>query len=159
MSRQTSKRHPTPRNRARQSAARELADQAGISDPQALARASSTPSPSGLLDHRAVALTAFRALPTGAGCQYTATTFPSDPYRGCEWFARQCLSTGTVVSPAQDGYAVLDVLDAEGNSIQDFTIPDARAFRYVYRKLKLRVESRDGEDPSPPGLRPSRLRR
>jgi hypothetical protein len=43
-----------------------------------------------------------------------------------------------------DGYAVLDVLNSNGDIIQDFTIPTAEAFRWLKQKLKLAVESEDG---------------
>ena len=41
-------------------------------------------------------------------------------------------------------YAVLDVVDGQGDILQTFPIPHARAFRWFYRKLRLRVESEDG---------------
>jgi len=42
-------------------------------------------------------------------------------------------------------YAVLDVLNAEGDVIADFPISDAASFRWVKQRLSLRVETTDGE--------------
>jgi hypothetical protein len=36
---------------------------------------------------------------------------------------------------------VLDVLNAEGDIVQDYDLPTRQAFAYVYRKLRLRVEA------------------
>ena len=96
------------------------------------------------LDSTAVALGAFRMV----GDQprnYTATTFPSDPYAGCEQFIRTCRKLGYLRPIRTDAdisgyYAVLDVLDRYGDIVQDFAIPTATAFRYIYRKLNLRLE-------------------
>lgn len=102
------------------------------------------------VDPKAHALTAFRVLPSGAGRQYTATTFPSNPWQGCEHFIRTGLKLGLLKAPAtsDDPYAVLDVLDEEGTIVQDFSVPSSRAFKWVKRKLALRVESEDEPAPS-----------
>lgn len=39
----------------------------------------------------------------------------------------------------EDSYAVLDVLDGNGDIVQEWDIPHARAWRWWYRKLGLRV--------------------
>jgi hypothetical protein len=85
------------------------------------------------------ALTAFRVLPNGEGRQYSATTFPRDPWQGCERMIRTGFKLGFLLE-GNDGYAVLDVLDEDGDIVQDFTIRDARAFQYFKRKLHWRVE-------------------
>lgn len=96
------------------------------------------------LDPTAHALTVFRILPSGEGREYTATTFPRDPWAGCEHFIRIARKVGWL-SPAGESYAVLDVLNAEGNIVQDFGIRDARAFQQIKRRLNLQVAATDGE--------------
>lgn len=95
----------------------------------------------GLVDD-AVALSAFRMLPGGGERGYTATTFPADPWRGCERFLRMCKAVGWVTDD-DDGYAVLDVLNENADIVQDFTIPDASAFKQIAKRLDLRVEHLD----------------
>lgn len=89
------------------------------------------------------ALTAFRALPDGSGRQYTATSWEPDPWRGCEHLIRSAQHVGFVKTshPGCGCYAVLDVLDVNGEIVQDFCITTPRAFRWLYRKLDLRVVS------------------
>lgn len=90
------------------------------------------------------ALSAFRILPDGRGRAYSATTFPRDPYGGCEQFIRMCRFIGLIADePVEGSYAVLDVLDENGDIVQDFSIPTARGFQFVKRKLNLVVESED----------------
>ena len=97
------------------------------------------------LTETAHALTVFRALPQG-GRAYTATTFPSDPWQGCEHFIRKCRALGYLTDRvAAASYAVLDVLDENGDIVQDYGIPDAAAFQWIKRKLDLRVEAEDAE--------------
>jgi hypothetical protein len=92
------------------------------------------------------ALSAFRVLPNGNGRAYSATFFPRDPWAGLEQFIRQGHAVGAIKSNG-DGpdYAVLDVLNEEGDIVQDFTIPTADAFQQVRRRLKLVVLSEDGD--------------
>lgn len=97
------------------------------------------------LHRSAHALSAFRALPNGEGRRYTATTFPADPWSGCERFVRMCRSVGWIGGDPESAYAVLDVLNEDGDIVQDFSIPDARAFQQIKQKLALAV------DPSPEG--------
>lgn len=94
------------------------------------------------LDGAAHALSVFRGLPGGGARQYTATTFPRDPWGGCEWIIRQAQAVGYLRSSG-DGYAVLDVLDENGDIVQDYVIPTATAFRWFKRKLNLAVEPSD----------------
>lgn len=100
------------------------------------------------LDRRAHALGAFRVLPDGRGRLYTATTFRSDPYAGCDQTIRFGRRIGALADSGGDGprYAVLDVFDAEGNIIQDYTITTAKGFQKIKRWLRLRVEFTDGDD-------------
>ena len=86
------------------------------------------------------ALSAFRMLPNGEGRAYTATTFPKNPWQGCERFLRMARKVGWIKC-GEDGYAVLDVLDENGDIVQDFSVVDARAFRQIARRLHLRVEA------------------
>jgi hypothetical protein len=91
------------------------------------------------------ALSAFRVLPDGSGRAYTATWFPKDPRGGCEHFLRTCRAVGWIRPSSEDGYAVLDVLDEDGDIIEDYTIVSAKAFQQIKRRLRLAVESTDGE--------------
>jgi hypothetical protein len=92
-----------------------------------------------------VALSAFRELPDGRGRQYGAVTFPRDPWRGCEHFVRMCGAVGFARDSAAGSaaYALLDAIGDDGAVLATWDIPTARAFRFVYRKLGLRVESTD----------------
>lgn len=88
----------------------------------------------------AVSLTAFRELPSGGGCQYTESWFPGDPWRGCEHFIRTCGALGFLrESNPEHAYAVLDAIDEHGGILATYDIPHAQAFRFIYRKLHLRV--------------------
>ncbi len=96
------------------------------------------------VDSRAVALSAIRGLPGGGLRQYTATTFPANPWQGCEHMLRMARACGFVTrshAAPCDCYAVLDVLDEDGEIVQDYCITTARAFRWFRRKLDWRVES------------------
>jgi hypothetical protein len=92
-----------------------------------------------------VALTACRDLPDGRTRQYTATTFPSDPWRGCERFVRMCgaISHARNCEAGSRAYALLDAINEEGDILETWDIPTAQAFRFIYRKLHLRVERTD----------------
>lgn len=93
----------------------------------------------------AVGLSAIRAVPpNGAMRQYSAVEFDRG-WAGVEHFIRTLRAVGYVTpSAAEPSYAVLDVLNEVGDIIFEYDIPTARAFAFVYRKLKLRVESEDG---------------
>lgn len=84
------------------------------------------------------ALTIFRGLSNGDGRVYTATTFPKDPWAGCEHFIRMCRAVGWVTDE-KDGYGVLDVLNQDGDIVQEFMIPDALAFRQIKSRLHIAV--------------------
>lgn len=94
-----------------------------------------------------VALTACRELPGGRDRQYTATTFPADPWQGCEHFVRMCGAIGYASdSGPGHAYALLDAIDEHGDILFTWDVPTAKAFRFIYRKLHLRVEGEDGRD-------------
>ena len=89
----------------------------------------------------AVALTAFRELPDGRARQYTESWTPGNPWQGCEHFIRTCGSLGYLRASAssEHSYAVLDAVSKDGDILATYDIPSARAFRFIYRKLHLRV--------------------
>jgi len=87
----------------------------------------------------AVALSAIREVKSGAMRQYTQVEF-THRWNGVDRFIRTLAAVGYVQPcSAAPSYAVLDVLDAEGDIIGEYDIPSPRAFGYVYRKLGLRV--------------------
>jgi hypothetical protein len=93
----------------------------------------------------AVGLSAMRALRSGAARQYTAVEFERG-WNGVERFIRTLRAVGYVKPSSTEGcYAVLDVLDADGDIIGDYAIPTNRAFAFVKRKLNLRVVDVDAE--------------
>jgi hypothetical protein len=92
------------------------------------------------IDRRAHALTLFRILPSGEGRTYTMVTFSRDPLRGCERTIRMGLKVGWLAAASADGYGVLDVLDADADIVQDFTVTTSQAFQQLKRRLDLRVE-------------------
>lgn len=99
--------------------------------------------------HRdAVAVTAFRGLPDGTGRSYTV----SEAASGNKWLMinhllRMARACGYVKPTCGDCtcYAVLDILDANEDVVQDFCIPNNRAFGWWYRKLHLRVVDVEAE--------------
>ncbi|SET50400.1 hypothetical protein [Nonomuraea wenchangensis] len=104
------------------------------------------------LHENAVAVSAFRALPDGDGRQYTVSepVDSSDPKRVIRRSLRRAWAIGFVrPTTHEDGpcdcYAVLDILDANDDIVQDFCIPTARAFRWWYRLLGLRVVDVEAE--------------
>lgn len=90
----------------------------------------------------ATGFTVFRLMPDGTGRTYTAVEFTRG-WAGAEHFLRQLRACGYVEnsSTKPDGWHVLDVLDANGDIVQDYAIPPApsRAMAYIKRKLNLRV--------------------
>lgn len=88
----------------------------------------------------AVAMTAFRELPDGRARQYTEAWTPGNPWQGCEHFIRTCGALGFLrESKSGHAYAVLDAIDEDGGILATYDIPHAQAFRFIYRKLHLRV--------------------
>lgn len=98
-------------------------------------------SNSGLLSPptEATGLSAMRPV-RGVARNYTAIEFTRG-WNGVEHFIRTLMKVGYIApSSSEPSYAVLDVLDAEGDIIGDYNVPNARAFAYIKRKLQLRVE-------------------
>jgi hypothetical protein len=94
----------------------------------------------------AVGLSALRVLRDGSPRQYSAVKFARG-WDGVDRFICILRATGQIraSSTATDGYAILDVLDADGDIIADYDIPTARAFKYVKRELRLTVLDIDAE--------------
>lgn len=95
----------------------------------------------------ATGLTVFRILPDGNGRAYSSVEFTRG-WAGTDHFLRQLKACGFVKnSTTEEGtcYAVLDVLNADGDIVQDYEVPTAQAFRFIKRKLKLTVASEDAE--------------
>jgi hypothetical protein len=89
----------------------------------------------------AIGVSAIRGLPNGA----SAVEFARG-WTGVERLVRTLSAVGYVEpSSTQPSYAVLDVLDADGEIIADYDIPTAQAFRYLKKQLGLTVESTDGD--------------
>jgi hypothetical protein len=92
-----------------------------------------------------VALTAFRELPDGRARQYTEAWTPANPWQGCERFIRMCGALGYLTeSRPEHAYAVLDAISADGDILATYDVPHELAFRFIYRKLHLRVAETDG---------------
>lgn len=88
----------------------------------------------------AAALTAVRAINATELRAYT-TAVPENGWPQICRIIRQARATGRIAPTGSPGaYAVLDVLDAHGDIVQDYAIPNARAWRWWYRKLHLRVD-------------------
>lgn len=82
-------------------------------------------------------LSALRVLKNGRGRFYSAV---SGSWRLIEQTLRQARSCGLVEDAGHpERYAVLDVLNDDGEIIQDYVIPNAAAWRWWKRKLGLRV--------------------
>ena len=90
------------------------------------------------LDPRAVALRPVRALKDGFR-YYEATTFPQNPWQGCEMYLRRCKAFGFLKG---DGEIVLDVLDKNGDVIQDFPLT-RKGLRYLRKEFRFKVERED----------------
>lgn len=93
----------------------------------------------------AVGFSAIRGLPGGRMRQYCEVQF-TNGWPGANRYHRMFAGTGSIIaSSTAPSYAVLDVIDADGEIVQDFDIPTAEAFRYVKRMLGLTVVAQDGE--------------
>lgn len=92
------------------------------------------------LDPRVTALGALRLDGSDAGVLFDPTGIDAptqaERNRAVEQIVRQVL---TGVGEHRDGdYAVLDGYDDDGNIVADYGIRNARAFRFLYRKLNWR---------------------
>lgn len=83
----------------------------------------------------------FRALPDGTARDYTGVEFVHG-WKGANAFRHRCAALRYIRNSSTDtsGYGVLDVLNADGDLIQDYDIPTAAAFAYIKRKLRISVE-------------------
>lgn len=88
----------------------------------------------------AVALTAVRLVGDDTLRGYTIAE-PEGGWPQLERMVRMASVLGYLRPPGrpEDSYAVLDVLDENNDIVQDYMIPHARAWRWWYRKLGLRV--------------------
>lgn len=86
----------------------------------------------------AVALSAVRELKSGALRQYSATTFPGGAWDGCAFAIRRAAKIGLLKPSRSDvpSYALLDVLDDDGDILVSYDIPTAQAFRYWKRTMR-----------------------
>lgn len=86
------------------------------------------------LDQEAFAIRPVRVV-SGQLREYEAVTFPDNPWQGCEMWLRRCRAFGYL---AGGEYAVIDILSANGDIIQDFQV-SKDGFNYLRDKLKFRV--------------------
>jgi hypothetical protein len=73
----------------------------------------------------------------------------------CSNWSTASATTGPYASRCRDHYAVLDVLDREGDIMTDYCIPDRAAWEWWVQAAELRITST--ECPALPGLRADRL--
>lgn len=93
-----------------------------------------------IVDPRAFALRPVRAdVKKNDFVLYEGTTFPSNPQAGCSMYVRRLRAFGFIVEHSD---FILDVLDREGDIIQDFSI-SKEGFEYLRRQLKFRRERID----------------
>lgn len=86
----------------------------------------------------AAGLSMFRVLANGEGRAYTSVT---GSHSRIDQSLRMAQAFGYVAEDATEGdYAVLDVHNVGGDIIDDYTIPHAKAARWWYRHLGLRIE-------------------
>lgn len=82
--------------------------------------------------------------------QYSQVEF-TNGRPGANRYYRMFAGTGSIVeSSTEPSYAVLDVLDADGEIVQDFDVPTAEGFRYIKRMLGLTVVGEDGKSDTAP---------
>lgn len=96
------------------------------------------------LPHRAHALRPMRIEGVEA-IHYEATTYPANPYRGCETQIRRMECFGMLTkrdSGPLQGRWFLDVLDADGDILDTLEVND-KGVRYMRRTLYSRRESTD----------------
>lgn len=93
-----------------------------------------------------VGFTAFRSLPDDRGRQYSGVEFTRGR-AGADQFFRALVSCGLVADLPEGAraYALLDAINADGDTVETYDLPTRRAFDFVYRKLQLRVVYTDGE--------------
>ncbi|MDG4791961.1 hypothetical protein O7626_39805 [Micromonospora sp. WMMD1102] len=95
----------------------------------------------------ATGFTLFRIMPNGVGRAYSQVEFVHG-HRGAAAFLHRLRALGFVKnsSTAADGWHVLDVLNADGDIVQDYAVPPTGpAFQYIKRKLRLTVAHEPSE--------------
>jgi len=93
------------------------------------------------VDPRAFALRPVRVdIKNDRFINYEGTTFPKNPQSGCSLMVRRLAAFGYIV---KDSDFVLDVLDEDGDIVQDFSI-SRQGFEYLRSKLKFRRERDEG---------------
>ena len=104
----------------------------------------------------AVALRPYRVFQRGKkeiSRTYEGTTFPAGPSQGCELVLRGCAAFGGMVDDSEREYAVVDVLDAAGDIVQEYRV-NGNGFRYLRRVLRFRIETDETRELPPPHLTP-----
>jgi hypothetical protein len=94
------------------------------------------------LPRTAHALRPMRIGRQGDAIHYEATTFPSDPYQGCELQVRRMECFGMLTRREQgplQGSWFLDVLDAEGDILDTLEV-NAQGVKYMRRTLYMKRE-------------------
>jgi hypothetical protein len=78
---------------------------------------------------------------------YTATTFPNNPYGGCELTIRrmECFGMLTKREGPLQGTWFLDILDAEGDILDTLEV-NQKGVKYLRRKLRFRREDSTLQD-------------
>ena len=101
--------------------------------------------PSQVLHREAFALAAFRAPPGGGAREYTTVVNETSPRGAILRTLHQAQLIGYITMPGQaaEPYAMLDVKNAQDDTVQEFPIPTSRAFRWWRRRLGLTVVSED----------------
>ncbi|HEY9412775.1 MAG TPA: hypothetical protein VIP77_24595 [Jiangellaceae bacterium] len=93
----------------------------------------------------AYAVTIVQTLPGGRGRRYSTAVGDGDPRGLIEAALDEARQRGGVIDAVDGGnpYAVLDVLDGNGEVVQDFGIPDREALEWWVRLLGVTIESED----------------
>ncbi|MCX4474842.1 hypothetical protein OOK41_31780 [Micromonospora sp. NBC_01655] len=89
----------------------------------------------------ATGLTLFRALPNDDCRAYSEVEF-TQGRAGVARFLHRLRALGYIRNSSADpksGYGVLDVLNADGDIVQDYEVTSSRAHAYIKRKLRLTV--------------------
>lgn len=93
----------------------------------------------GVVPENAHALRLFRILPNGEPRTYSATTFPTNPYQGCERMIRMARAVGWIGGNPEDSYGLIEAIDDEWSILGDWPIPDANSFAALKKKLGIVV--------------------
>lgn len=66
---------------------------------------------------------------------YEATTFPDDPFNGCELMLRRCAFFAMLAK--DEAALMIDILNSDGDIIQDVPV-NRQGFRYLRRIVKFK---------------------